>query len=307
VKELDTVAKSLPPVQAVVPTAPPANPAILSKVANPADPLKPPVPATAANPTTADAATAAAPHLLTTAPPPGADTTVVDDAPAPSNPENTTEAEATAAPANGTPSGVPSTSGDLQTARLNVPVAPELEKELRPTPPHPALLPGEVLYNQTRDASSLDPLSWSVSVFKKRNQLELYFKGRIFRKYDAVFGRNLDNAAKAYAQDRRTPEGVYTIIEKYRSNRFRWFLRLNYPNLIDRERYEAMVASGIVPVDDSGNVPAIGSAIGIHGTDVPILNQGHINWTTGCISVNNDAIEDLERMLPIGTVVIIKP
>lgn len=304
VKELDTVAKPLPPVQAVVPKPPPANPAILSNVANPADPLKPLVPSSAASPNPVEAA-APEPHLMISAPPPGQDTSTVDDAPPAA--EGWVEGESATATENQAPSKGPSASGDLQTARLNVPVAPELEKELRPASPRPALLPGEVLYNQTRDASVLDPLSWSVSVNKKTNQLMVYFKGRMYRKYDAVFGRNLDNAPKAYAQDRRTPEGVYTIIQKYQSRRFRWFLRLNYPNLVDRQRYDAMIASGIVPVDDSGNVPEIGSAIGIHGTDVPVLNAGRINWTTGCISVTNDAIEDLERTLPIGTVVIIKP
>ena len=150
-------------------------------------------------------------------------------------------------------------------------------------------------------------MSWAVSVFKKRHELLVYYKGRFFKKYDAVFGRNLDLGAKLWAQDRRTPEGVYYIEEKYPSARFHWFMRLNYPNLVDRVRYETMKINGVIPVDSEGKSPLVGSAIGIHGTDVPILNAGHINWTTGCISVNNKDIEDLERLLPVGTIVIIKP
>ena len=46
---------------------------------------------------------------------------------------------------------------------------------------------------------------------------------------------------------------------------------------------------------------------GIHGTDNPILNIGNINWTTGCISIDNSDIVELARLLPIGTLVIIKP
>jgi len=167
--------------------------------------------------------------------------------------------------------------------------------------------PGSILFDQTRDDSALDPNNWSVSVFKHRQCLIVYYKGRLFHQYDAVFGRALDLGAKQWAQDRRTPEGVYTIIEKYASARFRWFLRLNYPNLVDRVRYETQRVNGVVPVDGDGKSPTVGSAIGIHGTDVPILNAGHINWTTGCISVNNDDINTLERLLPVGTVVIIKP
>ncbi|HLI79759.1 MAG TPA: L,D-transpeptidase [Candidatus Binataceae bacterium] len=173
--------------------------------------------------------------------------------------------------------------------------------------PLPSRTPGSILFDQTHDDSALNPANWSVSVFKHRQALIVYYKGRLFKQYDAVFGRALDMGAKQWAQDRRTPEGVYTIIEKYPSMRFRWFLRLNYPNLVDRVRYETERVNGVVPVDGDGKSPTVGSAIGIHGTDVPILNAGHINWTTGCISVNNGDIDSLERLLPVGTVVIIKP
>ncbi len=185
---------------------------------------------------------------------------------------------------------------------------PEPVKDfIGPPDPRVARTPGAVLFDQTRDDSALNPVNWSVSVFKKRHELILYYKGRLFKKYDAVFGRNLDLGAKLWAQDRRTPEGVYSIIEKYPSARFRWFLRLNYPNLVDRVRYETMRVNGVVPVYSDGTSPLVGSSIGIHGTDVPILNAGHINWTTGCISLENKDIDDLERLLPVGTVVIIKP
>jgi hypothetical protein len=192
----------------------------------------------------------------------------------------------------------------MQTAFIVPPVA---AKEVV-GPPDPRMrTPGAMLFDETRDDSALDPNNWAVSVFKKRHELIVYYKGRLFKKYDAVFGRNLDLGAKLWAQDRRTPEGVYSIIEKYRSARFQWVLRLNYPNRVDRVRYETMRVNGVVPVYSDGTFPLVGSAIGIHGTDVPILNAGHINWTTGCISVENKDIDDLDRLLPIGTVVIIKP
>jgi len=36
--------------------------------------------------------------------------------------------------------------------------------------------------------------------------------------------------------------------------------------------------------------------LGIHGTDLPILNSGNVDWTTGCISVDNDDISELARV-----------
>jgi lipoprotein-anchoring transpeptidase ErfK/SrfK len=187
-----------------------------------------------------------------------------------------------------------------------MPLTPD-QKKGAACPIQPARTPGSLLFDQTHDDSALDPASWAVNVSKKQQALIVYYKGRLFKRYDAVFGRSLDGGAKQWAQDRRTPEGVYTIIEKYQSVRFRWFLRLNYPNLEDRVRYETLRVNGVVPVGSDGKSPTVGSAIGIHGTDVPILNQGHINWTTGCISLENNDIDDLERLLPVGTVVIIKP
>ena len=73
-------------------------------------------------------------------------------------------------------------------------------------------------------------------------------------------------------------------------------------------------AKGLKPVPPGPNNP-LGTrwmglsspGIGIHGTDNPLLNDGDINWTTGCISVENRDISDLRRILPVGTVVIIQP
>jgi len=166
--------------------------------------------------------------------------------------------------------------------------------------------PGQLAYKATRDITTMDPLSWSVTIYKKRHQLLVYYKGRIFKTYHAVFGRSFEPGTKLWEGDRRTPEGVYTIIEKHASRRWEWFLTLNYPNVLDRRRYEQLRDGGVVPVED-GHPVGVGGRIGIHGSDEPILNRGNVNWTTGCISVNDQDIDELYKLLPTGTVVIIKP
>lgn len=194
-----------------------------------------------------------------------------------------------------------------QVVPTTLPSGPQLQQAVAAASKTSQPSPGVVLFDNTHDDSPLDPTNWAVNICKTKHQLTVYYKGRLFKIYDAVFGRNLDNGAKEWEHDRRTPEGVYSIIAKYPSDRFKWFLRLNYPNLVDRVRYETMRINGVVPVDGQGRESQVGGAIGIHGTDVPILNEGHINWTTGCISVSNHDIDDLDRLLPVGTVVIIKP
>jgi lipoprotein-anchoring transpeptidase ErfK/SrfK len=166
--------------------------------------------------------------------------------------------------------------------------------------------PGQILFDKTRDIAFMDPLSWSVTIFKKRHQLTVYYKGRLFKDYHAVFGRSFEPGTKLWEGDRRTPEGVYTIVEKHPSRRWDWFLTLNYPNEIDRYRYEQLRDSGEVPREE-GRPVGVGGRIGIHGTDEPELNRGDINWTTGCISVDDEDVEELMRILPKGTVVIINP
>jgi lipoprotein-anchoring transpeptidase ErfK/SrfK len=166
--------------------------------------------------------------------------------------------------------------------------------------------PGQLLFDKTRAIAFDDPLNWSVTIFKKRHQLIVYYKSRLFKTYHAVFGRSFEPGTKLWEGDRRTPEGVYAIVEKHPSARWDWFLTLNYPNEIDRHRYDQMRVDGEVPRED-GHPVGVGGRIGIHGSDEPELNRGDINWTTGCISVDDEDVEELTRLLPKGTLVIINP
>jgi lipoprotein-anchoring transpeptidase ErfK/SrfK len=166
--------------------------------------------------------------------------------------------------------------------------------------------PGELEYRHTTDASVMDSQNWALMAYKRRHQLILYFKGRMYKTYHAVFGRSPESGTKLWAGDRRTPEGLYVIVRKYKSRRYKRFLRINYPNKLDRHRYEDLRERGVVPIIDGRPRPE-GNAIGIHGTDEDILNRGDIDWTTGCISVDNDAIMELDRLVPNGTIILIKP
>jgi murein L,D-transpeptidase YafK len=158
------------------------------------------------------------------------------------------------------------------------------------------------LYLNDPTSATLDPLNWSVTAWKSRHQLDIYYREHLYKTYRAVFGRSRWGGPKQFEGDRRTPEGDYLIISKRRSARFRWFLKINYPNAIDRAEF--------VRMEDTGDIPRgtrEGDGVGIHGTDEPVLNLGNVDWTTGCISVDNEAISELAELLPIGTLVIIKP
>jgi hypothetical protein len=165
---------------------------------------------------------------------------------------------------------------------------------------------GVIALRNTHDPTIVSsPYSWSVMVYKSQHRLVVYYRGHLYKEYHAVFGRNLDPGTKVWSGDRRTPEGAYTIIAKRLNSRWRYFLKLDYPNSVDRARYEQLVSEGEVP-RFRGHAISEGDGIGIHGTDEQILNTGNVNWTTGCISVDNGAIDELETLLPVGTLVVIK-
>lgn len=157
-------------------------------------------------------------------------------------------------------------------------------------------------YDDTARLITEDPFDWVVHAYKSQHRLEVYFKGHLYKTYHAVFGRSLTAGAKLWEGDRRTPEGNYLIVGKHRSARFGWFLHISYPNERDHQRFEQSRAAHLIPA--SANE---GGQIGIHGTDSPYLNVADVNWTTGCISVDNADIGQLARLLPIGTLVIINP
>ena len=165
---------------------------------------------------------------------------------------------------------------------------------------------GELLLMKTTSPAYLAPMNWGVTIYKSAHLLIVYYEGRRFRSYNAVFGRSPFGGAKLFDGDLRTPQGVYWIIHKHPSARWHHFLALNYPNEVDELRYAAMAAAGYVPNVD-GQAKGEGGAIGIHGTDQWNFNRLKINWTSGCISVDNNVIDDLDTMLPVGTLVIIQP
>jgi L,D-transpeptidase catalytic domain len=161
---------------------------------------------------------------------------------------------------------------------------------------------GLQLFVNDPESATLNPLNWSVTAWKARHEIEIDYRDHLYKTFRAVFGRSRWGGPKQWEGDRRTPEGNYLIISKHRSARFRWFLKINYPNAIDRAAFVRMEADGDIPPGSRE-----GDGVGIHGTDEPILNLGNVDWTTGCISVDNEAISEMAALLPIGTLVVIKP
>jgi len=155
-----------------------------------------------------------------------------------------------------------------------------------------------------------DHLAWAevepyvVVVRKSCRTLDLYRQGYRIRSYPAVFGLS-SPGGKLYEGDLRTPTGLYAIIDKHRHPRWRHFLLLDYPNVQDLHRYWLAMETGRIP-HRGDHYAGVGGAVGIHGTDKPDLNERGVDWTFGCVSVANRAIDDLAILVPVGTLVLIE-
>lgn len=139
-------------------------------------------------------------------------------------------------------------------------------------------------------------------VDKTCKTLKVYQYGVLVKTYPVVFGRK--PGQKLYQGDRRTPNGLYTIINKDSHSRWAHFLLIDYPNEEDIRRYRRELPNGTIPKAKQGG-PGTGGAIGIHGSDRAAFNRAGINWTLGCVSLLNSDMRELNHLAPLGTLVYI--
>jgi len=148
-----------------------------------------------------------------------------------------------------------------------------------------------------------------IIVDKQARELYLYSGESLVRTYPVKLGLNpVDD--KERQGDRRTPEGFFYVCLKNPHSRFHLSLGLSYPNLEDAERglknklitqaqYDTIarkIAQGHIPPWDT----ALGGEIFIHG------KAEAWDWTYGCVALTDRDIEELFRVVPVGTRVEIR-
>ena len=125
-----------------------------------------------------------------------------------------------------------------------------------------------------------------ILVNKKHYYLEIQNNGRTAKRYPISLGRD-PFKRKLHQDNKTTPEGIYRIINLQKKATFYKAIDINYPNTLDRIRYDFMRADRLVP-DGRG----IGGEIQIHGQHA---RWGSIlrNWTWGCISLRNTDMDEI--------------
>ena len=136
-----------------------------------------------------------------------------------------------------------------------------------------------------------------IVVVKSKHTMTLMAGGHALKVYKVALGRG-PSGAKEYEGDNKTPEGEYVIDQKNAKSRFHLALHISYPNAVDKKRAR-----------DAGREP--GGAIMIHGLESGLGWLGPIqhdmDWTEGCIAVSNSEIDEIWRLVPIGTPIEIRP
>ncbi len=139
---------------------------------------------------------------------------------------------------------------------------------------------------------SLKNNSVSLVVDKFSRKCYVYNAGKVIKEIEVELGVNW-LGDKQQRGDRATPEGKYKIIAKKsgRNTIYHKALLINFPNEEDKRRFEREKARGNIP-----RSAHIGGSIEIHGGG----GKG-IDWTEGCVALENTDMDKLFALCSVGT------
>ena len=136
-----------------------------------------------------------------------------------------------------------------------------------------------------------------VLVIKSARKLELISNGKPVKTYRISLGKQ-PKGPKVREGDKRTPEGIYWVDWRKKSDKFNLAMHINYPNISDAATARR---EGLNP----------GSMIMIHGTpdseDNPEELFHTLDWTDGGIAMKNHEMREVWNLVPDGTMVEIRP
>jgi murein L,D-transpeptidase YafK len=163
--------------------------------------------------------------------------------------------------------------------------------------PRAALLFASFSIGCASSVVSQDERADQIVVIKSQHTMTLLSHGHTIKVYRVALGKG-GGGPKRQLGDHETPEGACIIDSKNTKSRFHLALHVSYPNAADRITAQAE------------GVPT-GGDIMIHGVERQFAWMGslqhEVDWTDGCIAVTNPEIEEISRLVPIGTPIEIKP
>lgn len=160
---------------------------------------------------------------------------------------------------------------------------------------------------------------FALEIDKSDRVLVVKHGNRITRRFQIATGKG-GLGDKRIRGDNKTPLGTYYVTDFNESSSFELFMRLNYPNLKDaffglknrlitRAEFDRIVDALRMDQRPPQNTP-LGGAIGIHGlgeeTSERLKVHSILDWTQGCIALNNRDVNELRHYVKVGTKVVIR-
>jgi L,D-peptidoglycan transpeptidase YkuD (ErfK/YbiS/YcfS/YnhG family) len=217
----------------------------------------------------------------------------------PAVPRDSLVAGSIAAPGIGVPGALPAISSPMSVAAAPA-AAPATAAPVASTPV------ASPVWTQARSATAE---TWraqlashaiasadSIVVEKNAHTLTLYAKGQPVRQYLIALGRN-PVGDKERLGDGRTPEGLFHVAARNAESKYHRALRISYPDAAHAARAARL---GATP----------GGDIMIHGLP---NGQGSVgaahrdfDWTEGCVALTDEEIDEIFRVVSVGTPIEIK-
>lgn len=151
-------------------------------------------------------------------------------------------------------------------------------------------------YASSANSSISPPHIDKVLVVKSERALHLMHRGNVIKTYRVSLGKK--PGAKEHEGDQRTPEGIYWINWRKPSDNYNLSMHISYPNAKDLKRSEEL---GLPP----------GGMIMLHGTpddeEYPEWFFNSLDWTEGCIALNNSDMQEVWKTVKDGTLIEIRP
>ncbi|MBC8756526.1 L,D-transpeptidase [Kordia sp. YSTF-M3] len=142
-----------------------------------------------------------------------------------------------------------------------------------------------------------------ILIDKSDYTLSVFASDTLVKEYAVVFGGN-PTGDKHKEGDKRTPEGVFGMRDKYPHRNWSKFIWIDYPNADSWKKFNQRKADGIIKDGET-----IGGEVGIHGVPdgMDHMIDDKRNWTLGCISMKNAAINEIYPYITKRTQIKIQP
>jgi murein L,D-transpeptidase YafK len=134
-------------------------------------------------------------------------------------------------------------------------------------------------------------------VYKHERKLALLLQGKEMKTYKVSLGGE-PVGPKTRQGDHRTPEGIYQLDSRNANSHYYKAFHISYPNARDTAAARRL---GVSP----------GGDIMLHGLpkEYAWLGKAHAlhDWTDGCIAVTDEEMDEIWKLVRVGTPIEIRP